>query len=140
MNNVISHKGIIDSIDSGVAHVRIIQHSACSSCKVASYCNSAESKEKMIDAQLRKEHNHYIGEEVIVMAAQAVGTKAVILAFVLPLILMMCTIIAVMKFTSNEMWAAISGIAILAPYYAVLYLMRKELARQLTFYLDEQNR
>ena len=79
MSNVISHKGIIDSIEGGVAHVRITQHSACSSCKVASYCNSAESKEKLIDARVSEPSRHHVGDEVSVMAAQSVGTKAVIL-------------------------------------------------------------
>ena len=139
MSNVISHKGILDSIEGGVAHVRITQHSACSCCKVASYCNSAESKEKLIDARVSEPSRYHVGDEVTVMAAQSVGTKAVILAFVIPLILMMSTIATVVRATGNEMWAAVSGIAILVPYYALLYMLRNRLARQLTFYLDEQN-
>ena len=49
MSNRIRHEGIIDSIDEGCVHVRILQTSACAACKVAGYCNAAEAKEKIVD-------------------------------------------------------------------------------------------
>ena len=47
MSNKIRHEGVIDSIDEGCVHVRILQTSACAACKVAGYCNAAEAKEKI---------------------------------------------------------------------------------------------
>lgn len=137
MSNVISHTGIIDSIDDGMVRVRIVQHSACSSCKVASYCNSAESKEKIIDVRCANAAMRHIGDNVTVMAAQAVGTKAVIIAFVIPLVLMLTVIAIVMHITGNEPTAALSGMAALVPYYAVLYMLKSKIERQLTFYLKD---
>lgn len=137
MSNVISHIGIIDSIEEGMVRVRIVQHSACSSCKVASVCNSAENKEKIIDIKNSADPHLHIGDTVTVMAAQAVGTKAVIIAFVVPLVLMLATIVNVLHFTGDERYAAISGMAILLPYYIVLYLFKSRLARELTFYLKK---
>ena len=49
MRNKISHSGVIDRIDGGHVKVRIVQTSACAACKVAGYCNAAESKEKIVD-------------------------------------------------------------------------------------------
>ena len=49
MSNKIRHEGVIDSIDEGCVHVRILQTSACAACKVAGYCNAAEAKEKIVD-------------------------------------------------------------------------------------------
>ena len=135
MSNVISHTGIIDSIDGGMVRVRIVQHSACSSCKVASYCNSAESKEKIINVRCTDAAEHHVGDTVMVMAAQAVGVKAVVVAFVVPLILILATIAIVLLLTGKELTAALSGLAILIPYYAILYMLRPQLERQLTFYL-----
>ena len=135
MSNVISHTGIIDSIEDGMVRVRIVQHSACSSCKVASMCNSAESKEKLIDVRHGANDNLHVGDSVTVMAAQAVGTKAVVIAFVIPLVIMLATIAIVMHVTGSEAYAAASGIAVMLPYYIVLYLFRSRLERELTFYL-----
>ena len=136
MSNVISHTGIIDRIDEGMARVRIVQHSACSSCKVASYCSSAESKEKIINVRCTDGNRYHVGENVTVMAAQAVGTKAVVIAFVIPLVLILTVIAVVLYFTGKEATAALSGLAALIPYYAVLYMLKSQLERQLTFYLN----
>lgn len=92
MSNQISHKGIIDSISRGVVHVRIVQSGACSSCKVASYCNSAESKEKIIDVKCADTQQYAVGQDVTVMAAPSVGAKAVVLAFIIPTIILLATI------------------------------------------------
>ena len=98
-------------------------------------CNSAESKEKLIDVRHGASDTLHVGDSVTVMAAQAVGTKAVIIAFVIPLVIMLATIAIVMRLTGSEASAAASGITIMLPYYVVLYLFRSRLERELTFYL-----
>lgn len=135
MSNQISHSGIIDSISDGVAHVRIVQSSACSSCKVASYCSSAESKEKMIDVRCPDASRYSVGQAVTVMAAQAVGMKAVVLAFIIPTILLLAVIIACVGNGVSDGIAAMAGITVLVPYYFLLYLSRNRLENILTFYL-----
>ena len=49
MSTKISHSGIVESIEDGCVKVRIVQTSACAACKVAGYCNAADSKEKSVD-------------------------------------------------------------------------------------------
>lgn len=137
MSNVISHTGIIDSIDNGIVHVRIVQHSACSSCKVASMCNSAEKKEKIIDVKCADAALRKVGDTVKVMAAQSVGMKAVMIAFVIPLMLIMTTITVTLKLGCEEYQAIVAGLSALTLYYVALYAMRSRLERALTFYLED---
>jgi sigma-E factor negative regulatory protein RseC len=136
MSEIITHTGVIDSIDGEMVRVRIVQHSACSSCKVASYCSSAESKEKIIDVHCTDGRARQVGNEVTVMAAQSVGMKAVLMAFVIPLALILTTIAITLKITNNELTSALAGVAILIPYYILLYVMRSRIERELTFYLE----
>ena len=60
MSQKICHSGIVERIDDGCVHVRIVQTSACAACKVAGYCNAAESKEKIIDVKKKKTKNTII--------------------------------------------------------------------------------
>lgn len=138
MANTISHAGVIDSIDNGVVHVRIIQHSACSSCKLSSHCTSAESKEKMIDVYTSEASSRFsAGESVNVIAAASVGAKAVIYAFVVPLAIMLAAIIIpVQVFGLSEPLAALTGLASLVPYYTLLYIMRNRLKKVLVFEIE----
>ncbi len=135
MSNQISHKGIIDSISRGVVHVRIVQSSACSSCKVASYCNSAESKEKIIDVKCADTQKYAVGQDVTVMAAPSVGAKAVVLAFVIPTIILLATIAICVSSGVSDGISALAGVLSLVPYYIGLYLYRNRLEQILTFYL-----
>lgn len=135
MSNEIAHVGVIDSISEGAVHVRIVQNSACSSCKVASYCNSAESKEKIIDVRCADGSKYTVGQEVTVMAAQAVGAKAVVLAFVIPTVLLLTAVAVCIGYGMSDGIAALTGVAALVPYYVILYLNRGILEQILTFYL-----
>lgn len=136
MSGKISHIGTIDSISAGMVHVRITQNSACSSCKVASHCTSAESKEKVIDVRCADAERYSIGQEVNVMASTAVGMKAVILAFVIPTIVLMSVIIGCIMSGTTELTAALSGLLSLLPYYIILYLCRGYIEKELTFWIE----
>lgn len=135
MGNQISHAGIVDSITEGMVHVRILQSSACSSCKVAQHCTSAESKEKIIDVPCADAGRYRIGDEVTVMAANSVGMKAVLLAFVIPSVLLLATIAVLLALGYTELTAALSGIGILIPYFIFIYMIRQKLEKILTFYI-----
>lgn len=133
MSNKIRHSGIIDSIEEGCVKVRILQSSACSGCKVASHCNAAETKEKVVEVLTDTASSYSKGTEVVVVADSSVGFRASFYGYILPLILMVATLVIVLMVTHSEGTAALSALGILVPYYLVLYLMRNELKKKLTF-------
>ena len=49
MSTDIKHCGVVDEVEDGCVKVRIVQSSACASCKVASHCNASENKEKVVE-------------------------------------------------------------------------------------------
>ena len=88
MGTKIRHSGIIEHIDDGCVHVRIVQTSACAACKVASYCNAAESKEKLIDVFCDTSScNYQVGQQVTVMTSGTVAAKALLWGFGLPFVI-----------------------------------------------------
>lgn len=133
MSSQISHSGIIDSISGEVVKVRIVQSSACHTCKVATYCSSTESKEKIIDVRCKNASDFTVGQEVNVSTNTANGTKAVVLAFAIPAAILLLTIVACIHAGLSEAWAALAGIGTLVPYYLIIYYMNDTLRQQLTF-------
>ena len=73
-----------------------------------------------------------------VVAAQAVGAKAVVLGFVVPLIVLLAVVIGALQMGVGEAQAALVGIVALIPYYIVLYLCRSKLDRMFTFYIENE--
>lgn len=136
MSNKIKHAGVVDGVEGECVRVRILQSSACSACKVTAHCNASETKEKIIDVMDADASHYQKGDQVIVVADTAVGFRASLYGYLLPLILMVVTLVGVLAATHSEGWAALSALGILMPYYVLLFLMRNKLRNRLSFTLE----
>jgi len=136
MSNKIKHAGVVDGVEGECVRVRILQSSACSACKVAAHCNASETKEKIIDVMDADASHYQKGDRVMVVADTAVGFRASLYGYLLPLILMVVTLVGVLAATHSEGLAAVSALGILIPYYVLLFLMRNKLRNRLSFSLE----
>lgn len=135
MSTKISHSGIIESIDEKCIHVRIVQTSACAACKVAGYCNAAESKVKIVDVY-KPAVNLKVGDAVTVTASSQIATQALLYGFAYPFVLLVCVLTIVLWLTGNEATAGLSALASLLPYYSLLYLLRNRHRDQFAFDIE----
>lgn len=136
MSNKIKHAGVVDGVEGECVRVRILQSSACSACKVAAHCNASETKEKIIDVMDADASHYQKGDQVMVVADTAVGFRASLYGYLLPLVLMVVTLVAVLAASHSEGLAALSALGILIPYYVLLFLMRNKLRNRLSFSLE----
>jgi sigma-E factor negative regulatory protein RseC len=136
MSNKIKHSGVVENIMGDSVQVRIVQTSACAACKVAGYCNASESKEKLVDVYHADTRHLKVGDVVTVTASTQVAAQALLLGFGLPFVVLVAVLIAVLLITGNEGAAALSGLAALVPYYAVLFLFRNRIRDKLSFSIE----
>ena len=137
MGTKISHSGIVESIEDGCVKVRIVQTSACAACKVAGYCNAAESKEKIVDVPCGSAaRNLTVGQQVTVTTSGKVAAKALLWGFGLPFVVMVAVLVLVLWLTGSEGKAALSALAALVPYYIILWLLRNRMREQLSFSIE----
>lgn len=129
----IRHQGTVDSIDGQKVNVRITQSSACGGCQARDICRAAESKEKVVEVLCADAAVLHVGQEVTVAGAESLGLKAVAFAFGLPLLLLLAGLITAMALTGSEKLAALCALAVLAPYYIVLFLCRNRIKRDFRF-------
>ena len=132
MDELIRHTGIVSGINGELAHVQIVQSSACSSCKAKSMCMSTESQQKEMDAVMLEPMQ--VGDRVEVEVREHLAWKAVLLAYVLPFIVMM-SVIAVLDVLTGWDEAIVGTIALcsIALYYLVLSQFKHRLQKQFTF-------
>ena len=133
MTSDIRHEGVVNSIDGQKVTVRILQASACSGCQASRICRAAESKEKLVEVDMTGTESLSVGQTVTVVAGERMGMTAVLLAFGLPLLLLVVALVAVMKVSGSEMVAAIASLAVLVPYYIVLFLCRGRIKKDFGF-------
>ncbi len=139
MSNNVKHSGIVDSLNAAALHVRvkILQTSACASCKAASYCTSAENKEKLIDVYNASDLDTLkVGDEVVVTSSVTVAAKALLWAFGAPFLILVVALFSLVLMGIDETTSVIVAIAALIPYYLLLYLMRGHFQRTISFSIE----
>lgn len=136
MSQKISHTGVIERIENDSMKVRIVQTSACAACKVASHCNAAESKVKIVDVFGCDTTNYSTGQEVTVWASKDVANKALLLGFGVPFLLLVCVLMIALRLTASEGVAALVALGSLVPYYFVLWLLRDRIQRGISFQIE----
>ena len=133
----IRHEGIVEHIGTESCLVRILQASACSSCSARQLRRSSESKEKVIEVK-----GHYptlqVGDTVTLSGSVRQGLHASVLAYVVPLFLMVAALVIGMQF-GGEGIGALAAMVVLALYYGVLFLFRDKLGKLFTFEIDTTN-
>ena len=133
MANTIKHQGIVENINGSHLSVRIIQTAACAACSVKGHCASADSKEKVIDVTDPSAQTFRVGEQVMVIGETSMGMMAVTLAFVFPFILLILSLFIFMAVIGDELYASLLSLAVLVPYYCLLWLNKTRLKQTFSF-------
>lgn len=139
MAKTIKHQGVIETIEGSHIQVRILQTSACASCSIKGHCTSVDVDEKLIDVYTPEANTYKIGESVWVMGALSMGIKAVLLAFVLPLIILVAALFILMTILKDELLAIAGSIVCLSFYYIVLKILFKSVWKgEFAFYIQKE--
>ena len=120
--------------DAYTVRVRVMQASACSSCKAKSMCVSADNREKFIDCQT--EGSRYeIGDQVEVQVEERLGWKAVFLAYILPFFIIIAVLFTLHCYVDSEAVLGIASLVAAAAYFALLALAGKRLRQTFSFHV-----
>ena len=138
-NNTIKHLGIVENIQGSHLSVRIVQTSACAACSAKGHCSSADSKDKIIDIIDTAASSYRVGEKVMVIGETSMGMMAVVLAFIIPFILLIFSLFLFMALMENELYSALLSLAILIPYYFILWLNKTRLKQKFSFTIKQIN-
>ena len=139
MSYIIKHRGRVESVDGSHIIVRIIQTSACSGCSIKSHCNASESKEKLIDVY-EANASYQIGEEVVLCGTTSMGMQAVLLAFGVPLIILVLALGLTMYMTDDDaLISSLVGLLSIVPYYLVLHFYKDKLKKTFSFTIEKHN-
>ena len=138
MADIIKHRGVVEKIEGTHVVVRIVQTSACSACSAKGLCNASESKEKQIDVY-GVQSSYRIGEEVVVCGTTSMGMRAVLLAFGVPLLILLLALFVTMRITDGDaLLSAFVALLAVMPYYLLVYFMKDKLDRTFSFTIEKQ--
>ncbi len=130
----IEHSGIVDRVECDTVHVRITSHSACGGCRAREACGMAEAQEKIIAVKSADSGAYAAGDAVTVGVMRGVGLRAVALAYVGALVVLLAVlIVALVCLKWSEGVSALAAVAGVGVYYVVLWLLRRRIEHTIQF-------
>lgn len=131
--DAIRHNGIITRMDHDYYYVSIVSQSACASCHAKGACNVTDLNEEIVEVPRNGDESRSVGDQVQVAMRRSLGTKAVMLGYVFPFMIVLVTMILLVALTGNEGLAGVVSLLVLVPYYIGLHYYRNHLKRTFTF-------
>ena len=131
----ISHFGVVKEITPEKISVEIVSESACGACSAAGVCSAAEAKKKEISLPASAYGNLSVGDRVEVVLKPSMGVKAVVLAYVLPLAVLIPAVVALSYTGISELLVGLAGICGAGLYYGILFFFKDKLSKEYVFEL-----
>ncbi len=127
----IEHDGIVTKIDKDNYTIKIVSLSACSTCHAKGACPSSDKKEKDIIIAKNKCRELQIGEKVEVYISQKNGQTAFVIAYTIPAILIIASIITLKILNADQLLSVGIIFGILIIYFALLYRIREKINKKI---------
>ncbi|NHB67144.1 SoxR reducing system RseC family protein [Perlabentimonas gracilis] len=131
----VDHLGRVQEINSDNIVVSIISQSACAGCHAKGACGLSDTAEKHVHV-CKPNHNLKVGESVRVILKQSLGFKALLLGYVLPFVAILTVLVTLTSLNVSEGKAGLASLAILVPYYYILYLFKDKISNHFTFEIE----
>jgi positive regulator of sigma E activity len=127
----IEHDGVVQRSDNKSITVRILSVSACAGCHAEGSCNLSAMEEKFVD--IPGIFNLRPGDHVTVVMKRSAGYAAVLLGYGFPLVLLIVVMIILSSMKVSELVTGLGSLAVLLPYYTILWLFRKRIGNKFKF-------
>ncbi len=138
MSQIATHPGEVTKVEKGKITVLMHVLSACSSCKGHEKCAFVDKADKVVEVKTSDWEKYSVGDSVIVSVNESLGLLAVLLAYLLPAIIIIGSVILISIITHSELLAAIIPIAVTVLYFFILYRVRGSLERKFSFGIEKR--
>jgi sigma-E factor negative regulatory protein RseC len=133
----VEHDAFISEITDELIIVDVLAKSACISCQMKGVCSVSDIEHKSVEIQRLGTKNYEKGQKVTVYLSRKQSMMAVFWGYFFPFLLVLFTLIIFIELTGKEGLAGIMSIAVLLPYYLILYVFNKKSAKKYDFKIKE---
>ena len=128
-------------LGANTVYVKMTVNSACSGCHAKAVCGVDESEEKIVEVENVKVGDYNIGDKVeVALQSGSMGTKAVVLTYVVPFFVLTIMLIAALALGLSEGAAVLIALGGIAAYYMLLYAMRGKIKNTIKFIIIKQTK
>lgn len=130
----IIQRATIIKIENGQLFLSICRPEACGACKAQSACASSGGGKEIVledDGRDRK-----VGDELTLKITHSQGFKAIVLAYLVPVALIVALLVGFQSLDTSEIVAGGVTLALVAVYFIILRIFRNKLETELTIEIE----
>ena len=135
----IVHEGKIVEMDNQNISVEIVNKSACASCHAKGVCGASDEQVRIIVIPQTLETataGFQVGDTVKLVLSAAVGMKGTILAYGVPLVVLVAAILVLSALGVAQLWVGLISLAAVALYYIIFAIFRDKLDKEFVFSIE----
>lgn len=130
----INQRATIIRIEEGRLYLSICRADACGACKAQSACSSSGGgKEIVLEDDGR---GRVVGEEVTLKIGRSQGFRAVLIAYLVPVALIIGMLMGLQKMDIPEIVTGLATLGVVAVYFILLRIFRRKFETELTIEIE----
>jgi sigma-E factor negative regulatory protein RseC len=137
----IEHEGRVIAVNKDYISVEIVNKSACAACHAKAVCGASDEAVKVIEIAQdfsTLAGDYQVGETVNVIMSSAMGTQAIWIAYVIPLIVLMASILVFSLCGAGELLMGLGSLGVVALYYLGVFFLRNRISKIFIFSIEKQ--
>ena len=137
----IEHEGRVIAVNKDYISVEIVNKSACAACHAKTVCGASDEAVKVIEIAQdfsTLAGDYQVGETVNVIMSSAMGTQAIWIAYVIPLIVLMASILVFSLCGAGELLMGLGSLGVVALYYLGVFFLRNRISKIFIFSIEKQ--
>ena len=135
---VIRHAGKVVSVSGSQLKVEILAQTACAGCHTRAVCGASDGRTRVIPVRRQDDGSIAVGDDVDVIIRQGQGFKAVLIAYLIPLFILLVLLLTLPMFFENELVTGLGALGFVALYYLVLAQFRDKLNSGFIFTVEKK--
>ena len=117
--------------------VEVCRPEACAACKAKSVCSEGGGEGKRMTL-INDGQGYAVGEQITLVMRRSSGLKAVLIAYLVPVFLIVAALLIFQAMQVKDIIAAVATLSILGLYFLVIRLLRGRINRELTIEIEKE--
>lgn len=124
-------------VDASEIEVEVCRPDACAACKAKSVCSEGGGQGKRMTL-LNDGQGYRVGEQITLVMRRSSGLKAVVIAYLVPVFLIIAALLVFQALHIKETLSALLTLGILGLYFLVIRLLGGRIKRELTIEIEKE--
>lgn len=124
-------------VDASEIEVEVCRPDACAACKAKNVCSEGGGQGKRMTL-LNDGQGYRAGEQITLVMRRSSGLKAVVIAYLVPVFLIVAALLVFQTLHIKETLSALLTLGILGLYFLVIRLLGGRIKRELTIEIEKE--